>query len=74
MNNFSARLQLPSGGFVDVSPESAMPLIKGLTEGTDFVPELVTSLWLTVSGPNGEKVEIVLSPIAGLPPSVSISK
>ena len=63
---------MPSGGFVDVTPDNAMPLIRGLTEGTDLVPELVTSLWLNFTGPNGESIEVVLPPVAGLDASISI--
>lgn len=72
MKTFQAKIQLPSGGFVDVTPESAIPLIRGLTEGTELVPELVTSLWFNLTGPNGESIEVVLSPVAGLDASVSI--
>ena len=72
MKAFRARIQLPSGEFVDLTPDSAMPLIRGLTEGTDLVPELVTSLWLDLAGPNGEMIEVVLPSVAGLDVSVTI--
>ena len=72
MKAFQARIQLPSGGFVDVTPDSGMPLTRGLTDGTDLVPELVTSLWLNFIGPNGESIEVVLPPVAGLDVSISI--
>lgn len=49
-----------------------MPIIRGLTEGTDLVPELVTSLWFNLTGPNGESIEVVLPSVAGLDASVSV--
>jgi hypothetical protein len=73
MKSFTAKIQLPSGSFVDLSPESAMPLIRTLTAGTELVPELVTSLWLNFSSTSGQTVEVVLSPREGFPPSVTIT-
>ena len=73
MKNLVARIQLPSGGFIDVTPESARPIIEALLKDTELVPELATSLWLEFSAPNGQQIQVILSPVPGLPEIVEFN-
>ena len=73
MSNFTIEIQIPSGKLIDVTPNNAMPIIRGLLDGTEYIPELVTSLSIKAKTPEGKKVEILLSPVDGFQPIIDIS-
>ena len=70
MSNFKIEIQIPSGALIDVTPTNAMPIIRGLLEGTDFVSELVTTLQITVKTENNQTFQILLSPVDGFEPII----
>ena len=72
MKDFKAKIQIPSGESIDVTPQNGMPIVRGLLEGTDYVPELVTSLWFEAKSSDGRIVKIILPTIDGLEPVVDI--
>ncbi len=70
MDNFKVEISIPSGELIDVTPNNGMSIIKGLLEGTDYVPELVTTLYLTAKTTDGKTIQILLSPVDGFQPIV----
>jgi hypothetical protein len=70
MSNFKVEIQIPSGKLIDVTPNNGMSIIKGLLDGTDYVPELVTTRYLTAKTTDGKTIQILLSPVDGFQPIV----
>lgn len=70
MSNFKVEIQIPSGALIDVTPTNAMPLIRGLLNESDYIPELVTNLRLTVKTDENKTVQIFLSPVDEFEPVV----
>ena len=70
MSNFKIEIQIPSGALIDVTPTNAMPIIRGLLHGTNYVPELVTTLWISVKTEDNRTIQVLLSPIDDFKPIV----
>lgn len=72
MDNVKIEIAIPSGARIDVTPDNAMPIIRGLLEGKEYVPELVTTLYLIVKTSDNKTIQILLSPTSDFPAVVDI--
>ncbi|HQU84007.1 MAG TPA: hypothetical protein PKY59_12810 [Pyrinomonadaceae bacterium] len=70
MSNLKIEIQIPSGASIDVTPTNAMPIIRGLLDGTEYIPELVTNLRLTIKTNENKTIQLFLSPVDGFEPVI----